>query len=154
MGKTAFALSVLHNLAIRQEVKVGLFSMEMSIIELANRWISMEASILHESIHMGRLGDADLRKIAAHEKNILSAPVFIDETASLSILELSTRARRMCAKEGVKLIIVDYLQLMQGDVRKGRDSEYGGTDFGYFSSVKESCQVVANSHHCAFSIKS
>ena len=121
VGKTAFALSVLHNLAIRQEVKVGLFSMEMSIIELANRWISMEASILHESIHMGRLGDADLRKIAAHEKNILSPPVFIDETASLSILELSTRARRMCAKEGVKLIIVDYLQLMQGDVRKGRD---------------------------------
>ena len=122
MGKTALALSILRNLAVDFDTPVGLFSMEMSMIELAHRWIALEVGLDHKLIRQGQLSDKQLEQIAAHSKALLSAPIYIDEEAALTITELRARARRMAAKENIKLLVVDYLQLMQGDAQRGHNS--------------------------------
>ena len=112
MGKTAFALSFARNAAIDHGVPIGLFSLEMSTIQLATRLISAEARINAHNLRTGRFKAEDGAKISRTVHKLSSAPIYIDDTPALSVLEMRAKSRRLKAEKNVGMIIVDYLQLM------------------------------------------
>lgn len=117
MGKTSFALSMAQNIALNQKVPVALFSLEMSRHQLVQRLMCSEARVDAQSLRTGNLNEDDWPKLSAAVGRLAEAPVFIDDTPNMTILELRAKARRLMAKEKLGLIIVDYLQLMQGHKR-------------------------------------
>ena len=112
MGKTAFVLSMAKNMAVDYNVPVALFSLEMSGTQLVNRLISNVCEIEGKKIKSGRLTAAEWEQLNTRVRKLFSAPIYTDDTASLSIFELRTKARRLVREHGVKIIIIDYLQLM------------------------------------------
>jgi replicative DNA helicase len=112
MGKTAFALSFARNAAIDHGIPIGIFSLEMSTVQLATRLISAEARINAHSIRTGKFKAEDGAKISRTVHKLTSAPMYIDDTPGLSILEMRAKCRRLKAEKNVGMIIVDYLQLM------------------------------------------
>ena len=123
MGKTAFVVSALRNAAIDFQSPVAIFSLEMSSVQLVNRMISAEAELESEMIKRGDLADYEWEQIMHKTDKLSQAPIFIDDTPALSILELRAKSRRLVAQHGVKLIIIDYLQLMSADSAKGGNRE-------------------------------
>ncbi len=116
MGKTAFMLSALRNAAIDHQHPVAIFSLEMAAIQLANRLISSESEIEGEKIKKGQLKDYEWEQLM-HKTNVLhKAPIYIDDTPALSIFELRAKCRKLKAKHDIQLIVIDYLQLMSGDM--------------------------------------
>lgn len=118
MGKTAFVLSMAKNMAVNVNTPVAIFSLEMSNLQLVNRLISNVCELEGEKIKSGRLTDADWDKLMSGVKSLYSAPLYIDDTPSLSIFELRTKARRLVREHQVKIIIIDYLQLMNASGMK------------------------------------
>ncbi|MFH0987866.1 MAG: replicative DNA helicase [Parcubacteria group bacterium] len=117
VGKTAFALDIARQIAVKSKVPVGLFSLEMSKEQLVDRLLCTQANIDMWKMRTGKLsdreGDDDFTRIG-HAMGILSeAPIFIDDSASLNIMEIRTKARRLKAEHGLGLIVIDYLQLME-----------------------------------------
>lgn len=117
MGKTAFALSFARNAAIDHKVPIAIFSLEMSTIQLATRLISAEAKINAHSIRTGRFRVEDGAKISRTVHKLSKAPIYIDDTPALSILELRAKARRLKNEKNIGLIIIDYLQLMNASIK-------------------------------------
>lgn len=115
-GKTSFALSVAANAAMHRSkpTPVGIFSLEMSLQQLVMRLLCAEARVDAHAVRTGRLPEDDWKRLSIGAGRLAKAKVFIDDTASLGILELRAKARRLKAEHNVGLIIVDYLQLMQG----------------------------------------
>jgi replicative DNA helicase len=113
LGKTAFAMSVAQDVAVERKIPVAVFSMEMSGEQLMQRVVSSFARIELQKLRSGQLSDADFDRMTTMDAMIREAPLFIDAAPALSPLELRSRARRLVTKHGVKLIVVDYLQLMQ-----------------------------------------
>jgi replicative DNA helicase len=114
MGKTAFVLSVARNAAVDHDVPVGFFSLEMSADQLVLRLICAEARVDAHSVRTGRLPDSQWSQLSTRIGKLHSAKIFIDDTPALGILELRAKARRLRVEHNVGMIIVDYLQLMQG----------------------------------------
>lgn len=112
MGKTAFVLSMAKNMAVNYNTPVAIFSLEMSNLQLVNRLISNVCELESQKIKSGQLSDIEWDQLMSRVKHLYSAPLFIDDTPSLSILELRTKARRLVREHQVKFIIIDYLQLM------------------------------------------
>lgn len=112
MGKTAFVLSMAKNMAMDLNTPVAVFSLEMSNTQLVNRIISNVCDIKGETVRSGHLSNEEWDRLNAGIKNMYGAPLYIDETPGLSITELRTKARRLVREHDVKLIIIDYLQLM------------------------------------------
>lgn len=112
MGKTAFALSMAKNIAVDQRVPVAFFSLEMSNVQLVNRLIVNVCNIKGEALKSGQLKDFEWRQLDANIKPLIGAPLYIDDTPSLSVFELRTKARRLVREHDVKVIMIDYLQLM------------------------------------------
>ncbi|MDR1517323.1 MAG: replicative DNA helicase [Dysgonamonadaceae bacterium] len=112
MGKTALVLSMAKNMALDYETPVGIFSLEMSNVQLVNRLIVNVCQIRGESIKSGRLADDEWERLDKNVKMLYDAPIYIDDTPSLSVFELRTKARRLVREHGVKTLIIDYLQLM------------------------------------------
>src|SRR6266516_1223211 len=122
MGKTSLALNICANAALKYRATVGLFSLEMSKGQLAARLLSTESGVDSTRLRAGRLHETESRKLA-HAYDVLSeAPIYVDDTPAISIMELRSKARRLHADvpNGVDLIIVDYLQLVEGT--RGRDN--------------------------------
>jgi replicative DNA helicase len=118
MGKTSLALNIAHHAAVDEKAAVAIFSLEMSVGELGDRLISAAARVGSHKLRNPRLlGDDDLYKIMRAISELEQAPIFIDDTAGLSMFELRSKARRLNEKERLSLIVVDYLQLMVGDGR-------------------------------------
>lgn len=115
MGKTAFVVSALRNAAIIFKHAVAIFSLEMSSVQLVNRLISAEAEIEGEKLRKGNLLPHEWQQLHSGIGELSSAPIFIDDTPALSILELRAKCRRLKAQHDIKLIVIDYLQLMTGD---------------------------------------
>jgi replicative DNA helicase len=115
-GKTAFALSLAANAALHRSkpTTVGIFSLEMSIQQLIMRLLCAEARVDAHAVRTGRLPEDDWKRLSLGAGRLARAPLFIDDTAGLGILELRAKARRLKAEHNVGLIVVDYLQLMQG----------------------------------------
>lgn len=112
MGKTAFVLSMAKNMAVDYNTPVAIFSLEMSSLQLVNRLISNVCEIEGEKIKSGRLSRQEWEQLNSRVRSLFSAPLYVDDSPSLSILELRTKARRLVKEHGVKIIIIDYLQLM------------------------------------------
>ena len=117
MGKTALALTVARNAALESKVPTAIFSLEMSSDQLAQRLLSSEARIDGQKARTGRLQTARWKDVVIASGKLADAPLFIDDTAALSILDLRSRARRLKREENIGLLVVDYLQLMQGPRR-------------------------------------
>jgi replicative DNA helicase len=115
MGKTAFALTMLRNAAILHKVPVAFFSLEMSAVQLVTRLISAEAEVSSENLRKGNISENEWNNLVSKTQVLSNAPVFIDDTPSLSVFELKAKARRLHSNHQIGLIMVDYLQLMKGD---------------------------------------
>jgi replicative DNA helicase len=115
-GKTAFALSLTRNAAMHHEkpTGVGIFSLEMSTQQLVMRLLCAEAKVDAHAVRTGRLPEDDWKRMSIAAGRLANAKIFIDDTASLGILELRAKARRLKAERDIGMIVVDYLQLMQG----------------------------------------
>ncbi|MBO5699171.1 MAG: replicative DNA helicase [Bacteroidaceae bacterium] len=112
MGKTAFALSMAKNIAVDQNIPVAFFSLEMSNIQLVNRLIVNVTEIHAEKIKSGQLTPDEWQRLDNRVRVLKGKPIFVDDTPSLSVFELRTKARRLVREHGVALIMIDYLQLM------------------------------------------
>jgi len=112
MGKTALALSMARNIAVNQNIPVAFFSLEMSSIQLITRLISSETGLSSQKLRTGRLEKHEWEQLNVKVKALEKAPLFIDDTPSLSIFDLRAKSRRLSSQHGIKLIVVDYLQLM------------------------------------------
>ena len=112
MGKTALALSMARNAAIDHEVPTGIFSLEMSKEQLAMRLLCAEARVNMQKVRTGRIKESEYAKLATHVGRLEDAPIYIEDTPGISILELRAKARRMVEERGARLIMVDYMQLM------------------------------------------
>lgn len=132
MGKTAFVLSMAKNIAVDFRNPVAVFSLEMSNVQLVNRMISNVCEIPSEKIRSGQLAPYEWQQLDIKLKQLFHAPLFVDDTPSLSIFELRTKARRLVREHGVQLIIIDYLQLMNAS----------GTSFG---SRQEEVSTISRS---------
>ena len=112
MGKTAFVMSMAKNMAIDFEMPVAIFSLEMSSIQLITRMISSETGISSSKLKKGELEPHEWEQLNVKVKKLSDAPIFIDDTPSLSIFDLRAKARRLASQHGIKIVIIDYLQLM------------------------------------------
>lgn len=112
MGKTAFALTLAKNIAADQKIPIAFFSLEMSNVQLANRLMSIACEIDGKKLLSGQLDRYDWEKLDHNLNILIDAPLYIDDTEGLSVLELRTKARRLVKEHGVKVIMIDYLQLM------------------------------------------
>jgi len=120
MGKTAFVVSSLRNAAVDFNIPVAIFSLEMSSVQLVNRLISAEAEIDSDKIRRGKMDPDEWDRLHLKIQRLHNAPIYIDDTAALSILELRAKCRRLKAQHDIQLIVIDYLQLMTGDTGSGK----------------------------------
>lgn len=125
MGKTAFVLSMARNMAVDHESGVAFFSLEMSSVQLMMRLIIAETGLSGNDVKSGRLTPEQWRHLEAATKPLGSAPLFIDDTPALSVFEFRSKARRLKIHNDIKVIVIDYLQLMTGnqDSRGNREQE-------------------------------
>ena len=115
MGKTAFCLNIAQHVGLLDGgVPVGIFSLEMSKEQLVMRLLSSEAEVEFSKLRSGAIKDTDWHRIGTAAGRLYTAPIYIDDTPALSILELRARARRLKKEHGLELLVVDYLQLMRG----------------------------------------
>ena len=112
MGKTALTLSMARNMAVTKQTPVAFFSLEMSSVQLITRLISSETGLSSEKLRTGKLADHEWKQLNVKVGDLEKAPLFIDDTPALSIFDLRAKARRLASQHDIKLIIVDYLQLM------------------------------------------
>jgi replicative DNA helicase len=112
MGKTALALSMARNISVQQKIPVAFFSLEMSSVQLITRLISSETGLSSDKLRTGKLADHEWQQLNIKVSDLESSPLFIDDSPSLTIFELRAKARRLASSHGIKLIIIDYLQLM------------------------------------------
>ncbi len=148
MGKTAFALNIAEHVAVKEELPVLVFSMEMGASQLALRMVGSIGRINQQNLRTGRLADDEWGRLAEAVDRLSKSQVFIDETAALTVAELRARARRMARQFGgtLGLIVVDYLQLMSGSSGgdENRATELGEISRGLKALAKElQCPVMA-----------
>ena len=115
MGKTSFALSMAKNMAADYHIPLAFFSLEMSNVQLVNRLISNACEIQGSKILNGQLQPDEWNRLDKHVNKLLDAPLYVDDTPGLSVFELRTKARRLVREHGVKIIMIDYLQLMNAN---------------------------------------
>jgi len=112
MGKTAFILSMARQMALNHKTPVAIFSLEMSNVELVNRLIVSETELSADKIKKGNLAPYEWEQLDHKIQNLIDAPIFVDDTAGLSVFELRAKCRRLKKQHDIKCVIIDYLQLM------------------------------------------
>jgi replicative DNA helicase len=122
MGKTAFALNLAHNVSVKAELPVLLFSLEMSKEQLVDRLLAAEAGVNAWNLRTGNLSDSDFEKIGHAMGTLSEAQIFIDDSPGITVSDMRTKARREAHQRPLGLVVVDYLQLMSGGSRFGGDS--------------------------------
>jgi replicative DNA helicase len=122
MGKTALAMNIAENVAIDQNLPVGVFSLEMSSEELVKRMLCSRARVNLRAIRDGFLAERDFHPLTTAASQLMKAPLYIDDSAGLTINQVRARARRMHLQFGIKLLVIDYLQLMRAPSRRADQS--------------------------------
>jgi len=117
VGKTAFALNICQNAAIKYKIPVAIFSLEMSKEQLAQRMLCSEAEVNAQKLKTANLSDTGWKKLTRALGRLSEAPIFIDDTATLTSTEIRAKARRLKMERGLGLVIVDYMQLLRGRTR-------------------------------------
>ncbi|MFZ7115103.1 MAG: replicative DNA helicase [Bacteroidota bacterium] len=138
MGKTAFVLSLARNAAIGFNRPIAVFSLEMSSVQLVQRMISSETGIPSDKLRKGTLDNTEWQKLVSMTGKLSSAPVYIDDTPSLSVFDLRSKCRRLKAMYNIEMIVVDYLQLMRSDV----DAKSGNRE-QEISTISRSLKALA-----------
>lgn len=123
VGKTAFALNIVHNVAVKEQIPVAIFSLEMSKEQLVDRLLAAEAGIDSWKLRTANLDDDDFLKINHAYGTLAEAPLFIDDSSIINVLEMRTKCRRLQAEHGLGLVMIDYLQLMSGNNPENRVQE-------------------------------
>lgn len=139
MGKTAFVLSMARNMAIDYGAPVAVFSLEMSSVQLITRLISSETGLSSEKLRTGKLEQHEWNQLSVKVKDLEKAPLYIDDTPSLSIFDLRAKSRRLASQYGIKLIIIDYLQLMTA----GGSGKGGGNREQEISTISRNLKALA-----------
>jgi replicative DNA helicase len=139
MGKTAFVMSMAKNIAINFDIPVAIFSLEMSSVQLITRMISSETGISSSKLRKGNLEPHEWEQLNVKIKNLSKAPIFIDDTPSLSIFDLRAKARRLASQHNVKIIVIDYLQLMTS----GTNQKSGGNREQEISTISRNLKALA-----------
>lgn len=139
MGKTAFALNIAQNVALKYGKSVGVFSLEMSKDQLTDRLISGEASVDSWKLRTGNLANSDFERLTVAMGKLAEAKIFIDDDAGATVLELRSKARRLKSEHGLDLIVIDYLQLIHGRANSdgNRVNEISEISRGLKSLAKE-----------------
>lgn len=119
MGKTAFVLNIAQHIGIKEKKAVAFFSLEMSKEQLVQRMLCAESTIDSQRLRIGELEPNDWTKLVSGADRLSSAPIFIDDTSGITVMEMRSKARRLKIEYDLQLIIIDYLQLMQGSSKKG-----------------------------------
>lgn len=136
MGKTAFVLSMAKNITVEHQMPVAVFSLEMSSVQLITRLIVGETGIESDKIKKGKLTDAEWKQLYTKVKGLENAPLYIDDTPALNVFDLRAKCRRLVSQHGVRLIIIDYLQLMTAKNSSGnREQE--------ISTISRSLKAIA-----------
>ncbi len=123
MGKTSYVLSLARNAAVDFGMPVAFFSLEMSAVQLVTRLVSSESEISSEKLRSGDLRSDEIQQIQTKISGLAEAPIFIDDSAGLSVFELRAKARRLKSQHNIQLLIIDYLQLMSGNGDNGGNRE-------------------------------
>ncbi|WP_417939913.1 replicative DNA helicase [Flavobacterium sp. RS13.1] len=139
MGKTAFVLSMARNIAIQFGHGVALFSLEMASVQLITRLISSETGLSSEKLRTGKLEPHEWTMLSTKVKDLEKAPLFIDDTPSLSIFDLRAKCRRLASQHNIKIIIIDYLQLMTA----GGNNKGGGNREQEISTISRNLKALA-----------
>lgn len=137
VGKTSLALNIAQNVALKYKRPVGFFSLEMSREELVDRLLVAQADIDAWRLKTGKLSEDDFTKLSNAMGELAEAPIFIDDTPGLSILEMRTKARRLQVESGVDLIVVDYLQLARSRLLENRVQEVSEISQGLKNLARE-----------------
>lgn len=140
MGKTAFALTIALNAALREKATIGVFSLEMSAVQLVQRMLCSEARVDMSRVRSGQLSERDFQRLADTAGRMSEAKIFIDDHANMTVMELRSRARRLMAEHGLDLLIIDYLQLMSGSTRsqsENRQQEISAISRGLKALARE-----------------
>lgn len=138
VGKTALALTLGRNAAVEAEVGVAIFSLEMSKMQLAQRLLSAETKVDLHRLRTGRLSDEDWMHLTRNIDRLAQAPIYIDDTPGISVLEARAKARRLQREYGIGMVVIDYLQLMSGHLRtQSREQEISQISRGLKAMAKE-----------------
>ena len=137
MGKTAFALNIAANAAIRANVPVALFSLEMSKEQLVNRVLCMEAMVDSNKVRTGKLEEDDWSKLAGVVGPLSESGIYIDDTPGISIMEIRTKCRKLKMEKDIGLIVIDYIQLIQGSGKRNSSREQE------ISEISRSLKILA-----------
>lgn len=123
MGKSAFALNIATNAAVRAKVPIAIFSLEMSKEQMTNRILCSEAMVDSAKVRTGKIDDDEWAKLAATSGELSEAGIYIDDTPGISIMEIRAKCRKMKLEKNIGLVVIDYLQLVQGSNKKGGSRE-------------------------------
>jgi replicative DNA helicase len=121
MGKTTFVMNIAHHVAVKEGIPVGFFSLEVSKEQLIDQLLSIESGIDSWKLRTGALDDDDFPRINEAMGELSEAPIYVDDSAMTNVMEMRTKARRLQAEHGLGLIIIDYLQLINGSGSRGSD---------------------------------
>jgi replicative DNA helicase len=136
-GKTSFAMSLAYNVAMYNRHTVAIFSLEMGREQLIQRLIAMETQIDTHRLRLGQVPDNQLQVVFEAMGRLSQAPIYIEDTPGISVMELRSKARRLQSQHGVDLIIIDYLQLMTGRGRENRVQEVSEISRGLKALARE-----------------
>ena len=139
MGKTAFVLSMARNVSIKHNVPMAIFSLEMSSVQLITRMISSETQISSEDLRKGKLSSVQWQQLTRKVDKLEKAPIYIDDTPSISIFDLRAKCRRLKSTKDIQLIIIDYLQLMTA----GQGNKGVGNREQEISTISRSLKAIA-----------
>jgi replicative DNA helicase len=137
MGKTTLALNIAEHVALEEKFPVAVFSMEMSQQMLAQNLLCMHARVSASKLRSGFLSDEEGTKLNLALGTLSEAPIFIDDSAGMTILQLRAKARRLVARHGIKLVVVDYIQLMSAPGEESRQQEIATISRGIKSLARE-----------------
>jgi replicative DNA helicase len=137
VGKTSCALSIAYNIATIHQATVGLFSLEMSREQLVQRLLSMDTKIDSHKLRTGDIREAELQRVMEAMGRLAAVPIYIEDTPGLSVMEVRSKARRLQSQAGVDLLIIDYLQLMQGRRSDNRVQEVSEISRGLKALARE-----------------
>lgn len=138
VGKTALALTLARNAAVDAKIGVAVFSLEMSKMQLAQRLLSAETKVDLHRLRTGRLTEEDWMHLTRNIDRLAQAPIYIDDTPGISVLEARAKARRQLREYGIGMVVIDYLQLMSGHLRtQSREQEISQISRGLKAMAKE-----------------
>jgi len=137
MGKSAFALNIATNAAIRGNAPVAIFSLEMSKEQMVNRILCSEAMVDSNKVRTGKIDDDDWAKLAHASGTLSESKIFIDDTPGISIMEIRAKCRKLKLEQNIGLVVIDYLQLVQGTGKRGASREQE------ISEISRSLKILA-----------